>query len=77
MASFGFGVAEPLSTFSVPCRARGGHSRLIRSAYFGAARERISALEELMLSELESEGEERDAGWDTESLREEFGQPED
>jgi hypothetical protein len=43
-----------------------------RAAYFGAARERISALEELMLSELEWEEEERDAGWDTDSLREDF-----
>jgi Kef-type K+ transport system membrane component KefB/voltage-gated potassium channel Kch len=59
-----------------------GQMRHDRAAYFGAARERISALEELMLSELDAEGEERDAGWDTESLREDFGendygQPED
>jgi monovalent cation:proton antiporter-2 (CPA2) family protein len=51
-----------------------GRMRHDRAAYFSAARERISSLEELMLSELGSEGEERDAGWDTESLREEFGQ---
>ena len=30
---------------------------------------------ELMLTELTAEGEERDAGWDAESLREEFGKP--
>ncbi|MBT8395475.1 MAG: monovalent cation:proton antiporter-2 (CPA2) family protein [Gemmatimonadetes bacterium] len=52
-----------------------GKMRHDRAAYFSAARERISTLEELMLSELEGEGEERDAGWDTESLREEFGEP--
>jgi monovalent cation:proton antiporter-2 (CPA2) family protein len=50
-----------------------GEMRHDRAAYFSAARERISALEELMLSELSPEGEERDAGWDTESLREEYG----
>jgi monovalent cation:proton antiporter-2 (CPA2) family protein len=49
-----------------------GRMRHDRAAYFSAARERISALEELMLSELEWEEEERDAGWDTESLREDF-----
>ena len=53
-----------------------GTMRHDRAAYFSAARERISALEELMLTELDAEGEERDAGWDTESLREEFGNPE-
>jgi Kef-type K+ transport system membrane component KefB/voltage-gated potassium channel Kch len=44
-----------------------------RSAYLSAARERISAMEQLMLSERDTEGEERDAGWDTESLRKEYG----
>jgi monovalent cation:proton antiporter-2 (CPA2) family protein len=53
-----------------------GEMRHDRAAYFSAARERISSLEELMLSELTSEGEERDAGWDTDSLREEFGEGE-
>ena len=53
-----------------------GKMRHERAAYFSAARERISALEELMLTELDAKGEERDAGWDTESLREEFGKPE-
>jgi len=50
-----------------------GAMRHDRSAYLSAARERISTLEELMLSELAPEGEERDAGWDTESLRQEYG----
>ncbi len=50
-----------------------GRMRHDRAAYFSAARERISALEELMLSELEWKEEERDAGWDTDSLREDFG----
>ena len=50
-----------------------GRMRHDRKAYFSAARERISALEELMLSELEFSEEERDSGWDTETLREEFG----
>jgi len=44
-----------------------------RSVYLSAARERISALEELMLSELESKDENRDAGWDTDSLIREYG----
>ncbi|MGW8266064.1 MAG: cation:proton antiporter domain-containing protein [Longimicrobiales bacterium] len=51
-----------------------GRMRHDRAAYFSAARERISALEELMLTELEAEGEERDAGWDTDSMREDFGE---
>jgi CPA2 family monovalent cation:H+ antiporter-2 len=50
-----------------------GKMRHDRSAYLSAARESISALEELMLSELTGEGEERDAGWDTESLIREYG----
>jgi len=50
-----------------------GRMRHDRTAYFSATRERISALEELMLTELEAMDEERDAGWDTDSLREEFG----
>jgi hypothetical protein len=50
-----------------------GRMRHDRKAYFSAARERIAALEELILSELDWSEEERDAGWDTDSLREEFG----
>lgn len=40
--------------------------------YFSEAREYISRMENLMLAELEVE-QVRDAGWDTDSLREEFG----
>ena len=50
-----------------------GKMRDDRRAYFSAARERIQALEELLLSEVEGPAEDRDAGWDTESLREEYG----
>jgi monovalent cation:proton antiporter-2 (CPA2) family protein len=52
-----------------------GTMRHDRAAYFSAARERISTLEELMLTELEAEGENRDAGWDTDTLLEEHSQP--
>ena len=48
-----------------------GAMRHDRKAYFSAARERIESLEELLLSEVEGPIEERDAGWDTDSLREE------
>ncbi|MBU0692214.1 monovalent cation:proton antiporter-2 (CPA2) family protein [bacterium] len=41
-------------------------------AYFSAARERIENLEKIMRAEREGE-EFRDAGWDAESLRKEFG----
>ena len=50
-----------------------GQMRHDRKAYVSAARERIGALEELLLSELHAE-EERDAGWDTDSLQAEFGE---
>ncbi len=50
-----------------------GKMRHDRKAYMSAARERIQWLEELLLSEVEAPTEERDAGWDTEGLREEFG----
>jgi hypothetical protein len=40
--------------------------------YFSEAREYIARLEELMLAELEVE-QVRDAGWDTDSIREDFG----
>jgi monovalent cation:proton antiporter-2 (CPA2) family protein len=49
-----------------------GTMRDDRKAYFSAARERIQSLEELLLSEVEGGTEDRDAGWDTESLQEEF-----
>jgi monovalent cation:proton antiporter-2 (CPA2) family protein len=41
--------------------------------YLSRARQRIHDLERLLLAELEGIGEERDAGWDTDSLREDFG----
>ena len=47
-----------------------GAMRHDRKAYFSAARERIQSLEELLLLEIEGSTEERDAGWDTDSLRE-------
>jgi len=50
-----------------------GAMRHDRKAYFSAARERIHSLEELLLSEVEGPVEERDAGWDTDSLREDYG----
>ena len=51
-----------------------GQMRHDRNAYISAARERIHSLEELMLDELEQHiDEERDASWDTDTLREEFG----
>ncbi len=53
-----------------------GTMRDDRKAYFSAARERIQALEELLLSEVEGPTEDRDAGWDTDSLWEEFGSAE-
>jgi hypothetical protein len=45
-----------------------------RKEYLSAARERIQSLEELLLSEVEGPVGERDAGWDTETLREDFGE---
>ena len=42
------------------------------SLYINTARQRIRDLEELLLSDLEDAGDTRDAGWDTESLREEY-----
>ncbi|MEJ2084599.1 MAG: cation:proton antiporter, partial [Acidobacteriota bacterium] len=41
--------------------------------YINEARRRIQDLERLLLDELDDSGEDRDAGWDTESLREEYG----
>jgi monovalent cation:proton antiporter-2 (CPA2) family protein len=48
-----------------------GAMRHDRKSYMSAARERIESLEELLRSEIEDPGTDRDAGWDTESLREE------
>ena len=41
--------------------------------YLHTARQRIGDLEALLLSDLEDSGETRDQGWDTETLRKEFG----
>ena len=43
-----------------------------RKAYISTARQRIQDLEQILLAELDTEGESRDAGWDTDSLRDEF-----
>jgi voltage-gated potassium channel Kch len=49
-----------------------------KTAYFTTARQRIRDLEHILLAELKDAGENRDAGWDTESRQEEFGpKPED
>jgi len=50
-----------------------GRMRHDRKAYLSAARERIQSLEELLLTEIEGPTTERDAGWDTDSLRGEYG----
>jgi monovalent cation:proton antiporter-2 (CPA2) family protein len=48
-----------------------------KKQYMNLARQSISDLEQLLLSELEDTGVSRDAGWDTDSLREEeVGKPE-
>ena len=44
-----------------------------RKLYLGAARQRIEELEELLQGDLADPGEMRDAGWDPESLRQEYG----
>ena len=44
-----------------------------RTAYLNLARERIHELERILLDELQDAGEHRDMGWDTTTLREEFG----
>jgi voltage-gated potassium channel Kch len=49
------------------------HVRHDRKAYISHARQRIEDLEQLLLSELHDYDEHRDAGWDTTSMREEFG----
>jgi voltage-gated potassium channel Kch len=49
------------------------HLRHDRKTYISHARQRIEDLEELLLSELRDTGEHHDAGWDTASMREEFG----
>ena len=42
--------------------------------YFTTARQRIRDLEEALLAELNDTGDSRDIGWDTDTLREEFGE---
>ena len=46
-----------------------------RSTYLSDARRRIEDLERLLLADLADVDLERDAGWDPESLREEFREP--
>jgi monovalent cation:proton antiporter-2 (CPA2) family protein len=43
--------------------------------YINTARQRIGDLEALLLSDVEDAGETRDMGWDTETLREDYGGP--
>jgi monovalent cation:proton antiporter-2 (CPA2) family protein len=45
-----------------------------REQYLSLAKQRIQDLEQTLLAEIQEE-EERDAGWDTDSLREEFARP--
>jgi voltage-gated potassium channel Kch len=49
------------------------HLRHDQKSYITQARQRIEDLEQLLLSELHDTEEHRDAGWDTDSMREEFG----
>jgi monovalent cation:proton antiporter-2 (CPA2) family protein len=49
------------------------HLRHDKKTYISHARQRIEDLEELLLSELQDAEEHHDAGWDTTSMREEFG----
>jgi CPA2 family monovalent cation:H+ antiporter-2/glutathione-regulated potassium-efflux system protein KefB len=44
-----------------------------RVVYLNTARQRIAELERILLSDLQIQSAERDAGWDSDSLREEFG----
>ena len=44
-----------------------------RRSYINSARERIKDLEQTLIRDLTGDEEERDAGWDTTTLREEFG----
>ena len=49
------------------------HLRHDQTSYISMARQRIEDLEQLLLTELHDREEFRDAGWDTESMKEEFG----
>ncbi len=44
-----------------------------RAVYLTTARQRIAELERILLSDLQIQSGERDAGWDSDSLREDFG----
>jgi len=44
-----------------------------RKMYLNVARQRIEDLEQSLLSELTDQGDFRDEGWDTDSLKEEYG----
>ena len=44
-----------------------------KKLYISTARQRIEDLEELLLGDLADPGEFRDAGWDPDSLRREYG----
>ena len=44
-----------------------------RAGYLSHVRQRIEDLEQMLRADLEDAGIERDAGWDAESLRDEFG----
>ncbi len=45
-----------------------------RQRYISVARQRIQDLEQILLAELKEPAESRDAGWDVESLRDDFGE---
>jgi voltage-gated potassium channel Kch len=49
------------------------HLRHDRKTYISSARQRIEDLEQILLSELRDTEEHLDEGWDTTSMREEFG----
>ena len=44
-----------------------------QETYLGEARSRIRELEDILLADVEDRGEERDMGWDVETLRADFG----
>jgi len=50
-----------------------GKSRHDRERYLTLSKQRIQDLERILRAELEERFEERDAGWDTDSMREEYG----
>jgi len=50
-----------------------GTARHDREQYVSAARHHIQALEQTMLRDIQDRDELRDAGWDADSLRKEYG----